>query len=183
MKIVKIGRSSSNDVNIDDKLVSRAHCQIIQDDNGEFTIIDANSLNGTFINGTKRHGQVKLNPNDIVRIGNTTLPWQSYFTPDDGVDTSGPFPPPFPPIPPIPPESKPDNFLVWAILSTLFCCLPFGICSIVHASKVDGLWNSRDYNGAREAARKARTWFWWSFGCGIVVQIIAIIYYAVLLSL
>lgn len=173
MKIVKIGRSSSNDVNIDDKLVSRAHCQIIQDDNGEFTIIDANSLNGTFINGTKRHGQVKLNPNDIVRIGNTTLPWQSYFTPDDGVDTSGP----------IPPESKPDNFLVWAILSTLFCCLPFGICSIVHASKVDGLWNSRDYNGAREAARKARTWFWWSFGCGIVVQIIAIIYYAVLLSL
>lgn len=188
MKIVKIGRSSSNDVNIDDKLVSRAHCQIIQDDNGEFTIIDANSLNGTFINGTKRHGQVKLNPNDIVRIGNTTLPWQSYFTPiNEDTSVNGDVFPDFHGAiycpPPVPPESKPDNFLVWAILSTLFCCLPFGICSIVHASKVDGLWNSRDYNGAREAARKARTWFWWSFGCGIVVQIIAIIYYAVLLSL
>ena len=29
---------------------------------------------------------------------------------------------------------KPDNNLVWAILCTLLCCLPFGIVSIVYAS-------------------------------------------------
>ena len=33
MKIVKIGRGSSNDVMINDGYVSHAHCQIIQDDN------------------------------------------------------------------------------------------------------------------------------------------------------
>ena len=35
---------------------------------------------------------------------------------------------------------KPDNYLVWAILSTVFCCLPLGIVAIVKASKVDALW-------------------------------------------
>ena len=79
MKVINIGRSSKNDVCIDDRLVSRTHCQIIQDDNGQFLLIDCNSANGTFINGLKRHGQVRLKPTDIVRIGNTTLPWQNYF--------------------------------------------------------------------------------------------------------
>lgn len=192
MKIVKIGRSSTNDVNVDDPNVSREHCQIIQDDYGNYTIIDTNSLNGTFVNGTKRHGEVKLNPNDIVRIGNTTLPWQTYFgnefhggqgTRIGGSEGSGgnniginigAYP-----AQPQPVGTKPDNFMVWAILSTIFCCLPFGIASIVNASKVDGLWASGDYNGANEAARKARTWFWWAFGLGAVVVIINIIYYVV----
>ena len=31
------------------------------------------------------------------------------------------------------------NHLVWAILATLFCCLPTGIVSIIHAAKVNGL--------------------------------------------
>ena len=30
------------------------------------------------------------------------------------------------------------NNLVWAILSTLFCCLPAGIVSIVYAAQVNG---------------------------------------------
>ncbi len=79
MKIIRIGRSSSNDICINDSLVSREHCQIIQDDYGNFSLIDTNSKNGTFVNGTKRHGKVHLNTSDIVRIGNTTLPWQTYF--------------------------------------------------------------------------------------------------------
>ena len=185
MKIIKIGRSSSNDVNINDPLVSRVHCQIIQDDNGNFRLIDTNSSNGTFINGTQRHGEVRLNKSDIVRIGNTTLPWQTYFnnvgstTLGGGGGTVvnppggyGPYTPYTPPYPPVPPTNKPSNFLVWSILATLFCCLPFGIVSIVYASKVDGLWSSGDYDGAREAASKARTWFWWSFGLSLFVGII-----------
>lgn len=166
MKIVKIGRSSTNDVIVDDPTASAAHCQIIQDDYGKYTIIDTNSTNGTFVNGTKRHGEVKLNPNDIVKIGNTVLPWQAYFANGGGGNK--------PPQP-----VKPNNFMVWAILSLIFCCLPFGICSIVNASKVDGLWASGDYNGANEAARKARTWFWWAFALGLVINLFTIIYYAV----
>ncbi|WP_417935251.1 CD225/dispanin family protein [Flagellimonas maritima] len=30
---------------------------------------------------------------------------------------------------------KPDNYLVWAILSTIFCCIGTGIASIIYASK------------------------------------------------
>ena len=43
---------------------------------------------------------------------------------------------------------KPDNNLVWGILATVLCCLPFGIVSIVKASKVDGLWNSGQFAAA-----------------------------------
>ncbi len=82
MKIVKIGRSSSNDVVIQDNQVSRAHCQIIED-YGQFTIIDTNSTNGVFINGMRMrtNGQQPLRSTDIVRIGNTTLNWTQYFPP------------------------------------------------------------------------------------------------------
>ena len=171
MKILTIGRSSSCDICIDDPTVSSSHCQIIQEDNGDFIIVDTNSTNGTMINGQKRHGQVRLNPNDIVKIGNTVLPWQAYFGPktdlaDDGAGVT-------------PPMTKPNNFMVWAILSTILCCLPFGICAIVNASKVDGLWFSGDYAGANEAARKARTWFWWAFATGLVINLFAVIYYAI----
>ncbi len=39
---------------------------------------------------------------------------------------------------------KPDNFLVWAILSTVLCCLPLGIVAIVYANKVDNFGMQKD---------------------------------------
>ncbi len=50
------------------------------------------------------------------------------------------------------------NHLVWAILTTLFCCLPLGIVSIVYAAQVDGKRAAGDLAGAREASRKAGNW-------------------------
>lgn len=50
------------------------------------------------------------------------------------------------------------NRLVWAILTTLFCCLPLGIVSIVYAAQVDGKRAAGDIAGAREASRKAGLW-------------------------
>ena len=79
MRIITIGRSSENDICIQDPLVSRVHCQLIQDDRGNVTIVDTNSKNGTYVNGMKQNGPVKLNTSDIVRIGNTTLPWRDYI--------------------------------------------------------------------------------------------------------
>ena len=32
---------------------------------------------------------------------------------------------------------KPDNNLVWAILATVLCCLPFGIVAIIKSTQVD----------------------------------------------
>lgn len=54
-------------------------------------------------------------------------------------------------------EYIPNN-MVWAILTTLFCCLPFGIASIVYAAQVDGKRAAGDIDGARTAAEKARFW-------------------------
>jgi hypothetical protein len=50
------------------------------------------------------------------------------------------------------------NHLVWAILTTLFCCLPLGIVSIVHAARVDDRRATGDLAGARESSAKAGFW-------------------------
>src|SRR5687767_2785877 len=87
-------------------------------------------------------------------------------TPPYGPPPHGTPPPPPPPPPgyggqpyggqPYGPGPKPDNNLVWAILSTVLCCLPVGIASIVFASQVDSKWSAGDYAGARDASDKAR---------------------------
>lgn len=66
------------------------------------------------------------------------------------------------------PPSKPDSNLVPAILVTLFCCLPFGIASIVYASQVDTKYSAGDYDGAAESAAKSKFWMWWALGVGFV---------------
>lgn len=56
------------------------------------------------------------------------------------------------------PGMPPSNNLVWAILTTIFCCLPFGIVAIVNASKVNNLWACGQYDAARQAAKNASKW-------------------------
>lgn len=91
MKTVSIGRRSSNEVSIKDPLVSRdQHC-LITEENGHYYIFDANSTNGTYVNGSRipNAEKIRLHHGDVVRIGNTVLPWQSYFkTPIPPLDPS-----------------------------------------------------------------------------------------------
>ena len=56
----------------------------------------------------------------------------------------------------------PANNLVWAILTTIFCCLPLGVASIVFAAQVNGKWAAGDYAGAQDSAKKARQFAMWS---------------------
>lgn len=63
---------------------------------------------------------------------------------------------------------KPQNYLVWSILATLFCCLPSGIVSIIYAAQVDSKYNAGDFAGALDASNKARVWAWVSVGLGLV---------------
>jgi heme/copper-type cytochrome/quinol oxidase subunit 2 len=67
-----------------------------------------------------------------------------------------------------PPAAKPQNYLVWAIVTTLLCCLPLGVVSIVFAAQVDSKWNAGDYAGATDASNKARTWAMASAIVGLV---------------
>lgn len=69
-------------------------------------------------------------------------------------------------------QVKPDNWLTWSILSTLLCCLPFGVVGIVYASKVDSAWYAGRYDEARAAADKAKTFTLISAGVGIAVSVL-----------
>lgn len=51
---------------------------------------------------------------------------------------------------------KSTSYLIFSILTTLCCCLPLGIVSIVYASKIDSLQRMGDYEGAKDAAKKAK---------------------------
>ena len=68
---------------------------------------------------------------------------------------------------------KPDNYLVWAILSTIFCCLPLGIVSIVYASKVDSQYSSGDYAGAQNSSNKAKNFAIWAAISIVIIIIVA----------
>lgn len=68
---------------------------------------------------------------------------------------------------------KPNSYMVWAILSTVVCCVPFGIVSIVYANKVDSLWNAGKMTEAQQASDKARTWMIVSVACGAVAAVSA----------
>lgn len=68
----------------------------------------------------------------------------------------------------LPPGTVP-NHLVWAILSTLFCCLPLGIVSIVKAAEVNGKLASGDLDGARASSDAAKKWAIWSAAVTLVL--------------
>ncbi|MEB3984082.1 CD225/dispanin family protein [Mycobacterium sp. 663a-19] len=88
--------------------------------------------------------------------------------------TQQPPPPPPPGYPPQQPPGgqAPDNYLVWSILATIFCCLPFGIVAIVKSSQVNGLWAQGRYAEAQASAEAAKKWVIWSVVVGVVVGVI-----------
>ena len=65
------------------------------------------------------------------------------------------------------------SYLPQAILVTIFCCLPFGIVSIVYAAQVNGKVAAGDIDGARDASEKAKTWAWVALGFGLLPVAIA----------
>jgi hypothetical protein len=64
------------------------------------------------------------------------------------------------------------NYLVQAILLTIFCCLPFGIVAIVYAAQVNGKIQTGDLAGAQESSKKAKFWSWMAFGFGLGIGLI-----------
>lgn len=82
---LKFGRTSDNQVIIDDLAVSSEHAEIttLKEDNGDiqYVLKDLQSTNGTFINEQKIDQQL-LRHKDIIRVG-----WNSFtFINEDEVD-------------------------------------------------------------------------------------------------
>jgi hypothetical protein len=182
MKVITIGRSPENNIVIGDPKVSRHHLQIILDDYGNFRIADFGSSNGTFVNGRRIFGEATLNPDDIIRIGDTTLPWRSYFsnnmvsrggymnTGGHGKDTGST------PATPPSPKTMPPTYLWQSIVVTLLCCWPCGIPAIVYAAQVEKRFLRGDYDGAEQASANAKTWTIVSFSLAALSVVIYLIY-------
>lgn len=68
-----------------------------------------------------------------------------------------------------PPALPPKNWLVESILVTILCCLPFGIVGIIHATKVESLWNTGQRDAAVKASQDAGKWVKIGFFTGLAV--------------
>ena len=78
---------------------------------------------------------------------------------------------------------KPINgttYLIFAIISTLLCCLPLGIVAIVYACKINSLQRNGDYAGAQNAAKKAKIFTIIGTVAALVVSIFYIIFAVVI---
>lgn len=80
-----------------------------------------------------------------------------------------------PPPPPIDAPANVPNYLVPAILATLFCCLPVGVVSIVFATQVNTKVAAGDIQGAMVASKSAKLWLIVSVSLGLLVWIIVIL--------
>lgn len=67
------------------------------------------------------------------------------------------------------PQTPPKNWLVEAILVTIFCCQPFGIVGIIFALMVNWNFAAGDYNGALQASNDAAKWTKIGFWIGAAV--------------
>jgi hypothetical protein len=76
----------------------------------------------------------------------------------------GGYPPPvpqqyggYPPQGPYGQPMKPNNHLIWSIITIFLCTIP-GIVATVYAAKVDGLWAQGRYAEATSSSNNAKTW-------------------------
>jgi hypothetical protein len=79
-KVTSIGRALDNDLILESADVSRHHARIEQE-SGEFRLVDLGSTNGTLING-QRVGEGLLAAGDTITLGSTEIAFQL----SDGAD-------------------------------------------------------------------------------------------------
>ena len=68
-----------------------------------------------------------------------------------------------------------NNYLVPAILTTLCCCLPFGIVAIIFAAQVNDKLRRGDVAGAMHSSKQAKMWCLIGAGLGLLVIAIYIL--------
>lgn len=69
---LRIGRTDENDVALDHRSLSRTHCKVVREENGEWRVIDMQSANGLMVNG-ESYAQVTLRFGDVIELGHVKL--------------------------------------------------------------------------------------------------------------
>lgn len=76
--------------------------------------------------------------------------------------------------------TPPDNYLVWAILTTILCCLPLGIVAIIKSTSVNTLWAQGNHDAAYKSAADAKKFSIWSAVAAAIIWVLYIILVVVL---
>lgn len=72
---------------------------------------------------------------------------------------------------------KPNNYLAFAIFTTVCCCLPTGIYAIIRAMKVNEYYTLEQYDAATQASQDAKKWSLIGLIAGLVVNILVYAFY------
>ena len=75
--------------------------------------------------------------------------------------------------------TRPNSYLALAIISTILCCLPAGIVSIIYATKVNSAYEDGKYDEAERASKNAKTWGLVSIGAALVGWVIYMLIFGV----
>jgi uncharacterized membrane protein YvbJ len=75
----------------------------------------------------------------------------------------------------LPPGATVQNYLVFAILATVFCCLPAGIPAIIYAAQVNSKLQAGDLAGAQAASNNAKMWCLISLGLGLGIIVLYVV--------
>lgn len=87
--VTVIGRSSSADLRLDDREVSRLHAELRW--NGRaWVLLDMDSRNGTYVGPSRVTIGTALNDGDVIRCGRTLLTFAALATAWHGLQTSQP---------------------------------------------------------------------------------------------
>jgi hypothetical protein len=68
-RLLRLGRTRENDCLLPERGVSRRHAIIHSDEFGGWWLLDLNTTNGTFLNGTRIEVDSRLRHGDRIRIG------------------------------------------------------------------------------------------------------------------
>lgn len=69
----RIGRQEDCDLVLDDPLISREHCEISTDEDGDFFIRDLGSKNSTYVNKNAVRKKRRIFYGDRISLGDTIL--------------------------------------------------------------------------------------------------------------
>ena len=70
--VISLGRKEDNTIVLQDKFISGHHAKIFIK-NREYILEDLDSTNGTFLNGKRIYGRVRLEEEDEITMGSLTL--------------------------------------------------------------------------------------------------------------
>lgn len=179
-----IGRAATSDIIINDPSVSKVHAELFIEGNIA-SVRDLGSTNGTFVNGNRIGNNHSLGQFDILKVGNSLVPWRNYVSNNSSFPSatvinpsaSRGTPPYAGPPQPIP---NGTTTLVLGICSIVFSCvligIILGIIAISLGSKAKKLYNINPGGYSGLGALNA------GYICGIIGTILGglyILYYII----